>query len=116
MTDRLELEPQFNLSVAHLTGFTATAYAFELGVLYQPSGDRVGNGFYGRPFVGVNGSSVSGGGGSNSSGFAGLGFGLKIPFSDRRLATRMETNYTHGFGNAGYNVIGLLLGLSFFTR
>jgi hypothetical protein len=46
----------------------------------------------------------------------GLGVGLKIPFSDRRLATRMEANYSHGFSNGGSNLIGLLIGLSFFTR
>jgi hypothetical protein len=116
VTDKLELEPRFNFIAAHTAGFTATSYTLEFGVVYQPSGDRVGNGFYGRPFFGIDGSSVSGGGGSSSTGFAGLGFGLKIPFSDRRLATRMEANYAHAFGNAGGNQIGLLLGLSFFTR
>ena len=116
VTDRLALEPRFSLTSAHTAGITATQYNLEFGVVYSPSGDRVGNGFYGRPFIGIDGSSVSGGGGSNSSGFMGLGLGLKIPFSDRRMATRMEGNYTHGFGNAGGNQLGFLLGLSFFTR
>jgi hypothetical protein len=116
VTDKLELEPRLNFAAVHTAGVTATNYTFEFGVLYQPAGDRVGNGFYGRPFIGIDGSSVSGGGGSNSSGFMGLGLGLKIPFSDRRMATRMEGNYTHGFGNAGGNQLGFLLGLSFFTR
>ena len=116
VTDKLELEPSFNFNAARSAGVTATSYSFEFGVLYQPAGDRVGNGFYGRPFIGIDGSSVSGGGGSNSSGFAGFGLGLKIPFSDRRMATRMEGNYTHAFGNAGSNLLEFLLGLSFFTR
>lgn len=116
VTDRLALEPRFSLTSAHTAGITATQYNLEFGVVYSPSGDRVGNGFYGRPFVGVNGASVSGGGGSDNTGYAGLGLGLKIPFSDRRLATRLEANYAHGFGNGGGNQIGLLFGLSFFTR
>jgi hypothetical protein len=75
----------------------------------------VGRGLYGRPFLGVAGANATGFGNDNN-GYAGLGVGLKIPFSDRRLATRMEANYAHGFGNASSNQIGLLLGLSFFTR
>ncbi|HXL85641.1 MAG TPA: hypothetical protein VN927_00425, partial [Gemmatimonadaceae bacterium] len=65
---------------------------------------------------GVSGLSVSGPGGNNNSGYMGLGVGLKIPIVDRRLATRMEANYAHGFSGGGSNMIGLLLGLSFFTR
>jgi hypothetical protein len=42
--------------------------------------------------------------------------GLKLPFDDRRLATRMEAAYSHTFGNGGANAIGVLIGLSFFTR
>ncbi|MDP9201403.1 MAG: hypothetical protein M3P26_05670 [Gemmatimonadota bacterium] len=34
----------------------------------------------------------------------------------RKQATRMETNYSHGFSNGGSNQIGLTIGLSFFTR
>jgi hypothetical protein len=115
VTNKLALEPRFNLTSVHTGGGSVTSYTFEFGVVYQPSGDRVGNGFYGRPFIGVDGASVSGGG-SNNTGYAGIGAGLKIPFSDRRLATRMEANYAHGFSNGGSNQIGLLIGLSFFTR
>ena len=66
-------------------------------------------------FLGVVGVSVSGGGNDNS-GYGGAGVGIKIPFADRRLATRMEANYAHGFSSGGSNQIGLTLGLSFFTR
>jgi hypothetical protein len=116
LNDKLEIEPRFSLNSLHSAGATLTTYAFELGLLLMPSGDRIGNGFYLRPFLGVAGISVSGGGGSNNSGYAGAGFGLKIPFADRRLATRLEANYAHGFSNGGSNQIGLALGLSFFTR
>jgi hypothetical protein len=115
MSDFLELEPRFGLTSIQSQGQSATTYNFEFGVLYMPSGDRVGKGFYFRPFLGVSGASVSGGG-SNNSGFAGIGAGLKIPFENRRLATRLEANFAHGFDNGGSNQIGLLFGLSFYTR
>jgi len=115
VSDKLELEPRFNLTSAHSGGASATDYTFELGVLYQPAGDRAGKGLYGRPFFGVTGSSGTGFP-SNNSGYLGLGLGLKIPFSDRRLASRLEAAYSHGFDNGGTNAIGVLFGLSFFTR
>jgi hypothetical protein len=116
VTDNLALEPRVGINSIHGGGASVTAYDFQLGVVYQPDGDRVGKGLYGRPFIGVSGVSVSGPGGNNTNGYLGLGLGLKIPFADRRLATRMEANYEHGFGGGGSNVIGLLIGLSFFTR
>jgi len=44
------------------------------------------------------------------------GVGVKLPFADRRLATRMEANYVRDFDNGETNEIGVLIGLSFFTR
>jgi hypothetical protein len=116
VTDDLALEPRVAINSIHGGGASVTSYDFQLGVLYQPAGDRVGKGLYGRPFIGVSGISVSGAGGNNNNGYLGLGLGLKIPFADRRLATRMEANYEHGFGGGGSNLIGVLIGLSFFTR
>jgi hypothetical protein len=116
VSDKLALEPRVSINSIHSGGASATSYDLQLGVVYQPDGDRVGKGFYGRPFAGISGLNVSGPGGNNNSGYMGLGLGLKLPFSDRRLATRMEANYAHGFSNGGSNLIGLLLGLSFFTR
>jgi hypothetical protein len=113
-----EIEPRFNLTSIHGGGVTATSYSFAVGALYQPAGDRVGKGLYVRPFLGVAGAKASGAGvsGSDNNGFGGAGLGLKLPWNDRRLATRMEANYTHGFGDGGGNAIGVLIGLSFFTR
>jgi hypothetical protein len=116
MSNNLALEPRVGINSFHSGGASATSYDLQLGVVYQPDGDRVGNGFYGRPFAGISGLNVSGPGGNNNSGYMGLGLGLKIPFADRRLATRMEANYAHGFSGGGSNQIGLLIGLSFFTR
>jgi hypothetical protein len=115
MTDKVALEPKLQLATVRGGGVTATDYGIEIGVVYSPNGDRVGNGLYGRPFIGISGSSISGGG-SDSNGEAGLGIGLKIPFADRRLATRWEANYAHGLGTPSTNAISLLFGLSFFTR
>ena len=115
MSDFLEIEPRFGLTSVHTAGNSLTTYNVEFGVLYMPSGDRVGKGVYLRPFLGISGVSASGGG-SNNSGFAGIGAGLKIPLENRRLATRLEANYAHGFDNGGSNQIGLLFGLSFYTR
>lgn len=115
MTEKVALEPRVHINSISAGGGSLTTYAFEMGLVYSPSGDRVGNGLYGRPFLGVSGVNVSGPGDDNS-GYMGLGVGLKIPFADRRLATRMETNYTRGFSTPSTNQIGLLIGLSFFTR
>jgi len=115
LNDKAEIEPRFNINSVHSNGGGATTYGFEVGLLLLPNGDRVGNGLYLRPFAGFTGASVTGVA-SNNSGNAGVGVGVKLPFEDRRLATRMEANYTREFGNGGLNEIGVLIGLSFFTR
>jgi hypothetical protein len=115
LSPNVEIEPRFGISSISSGGNSATIYVLEAGLLFQPSGDRVGNGLYLRPFAGFSGVSVSGPGDSNS-GHAGVGLGVKLPFADRRLATRLETNFTHGFSGGGSNAIGVLIGLSFFTR
>ena len=116
LSNNVEIEPRVSINSASGGGVSVTAYSLEAGVLFQPAGDRVGKGLYLRPFLGVSGLNVSGPGGNNNSGYAGAGFGLKLPFADRRLATRMEANYAHGFSGGGSNLIGVLIGLSFFTR
>lgn len=114
MSPKIAIEPRLTINSIRGSGASLTTYAFETGVVYSPAGDRVGKGLYGRPFLGVSGVSASGV--NDNSGYAGLGVGLKLPFADRRLATRLETNYAHGFGTGGSNQVGLLIGLSFFTR
>jgi hypothetical protein len=116
VSDKLELEPRLTVASAHVSGFGSfTDYTFELGVLYQPAGDRVGRGLYVRPFLGVSGGSDSDTG-NNNSGYAGGGLGIKLPFAERRLAARMEAAYAHGFESDGTNALALIFGLSFFTR
>ena len=113
LNDRFEIEPRISITSASGGGNSATAYSLETGLLYQPHGDRVGKGLYFRPFLGLVGVSVSGGGGDNNAGVVGIGAGLKLPFADRRMATRLEANYAHSDGT---NLLGLLFGLSWFTR
>lgn len=122
--DKVELEPRVALSSAHSEGTTVTVYRFELGALFQPGGNPIGTGLYIRPFGGIVGGSVSTNActdlgidcsGSDSNGYAGGGVGIKIPFA-RRMATRLEANYAHVFGDASANEIGLTFGLSFFTK
>jgi hypothetical protein len=40
---------------------------------------------------------------------------MKVPLANR-LASRFEANFAHNFGDFSSNQIGLLAGLSFFTR
>jgi hypothetical protein len=115
LSDKLEFEPRFSINSISGGGNTVSTYNLEAGLLLIPDGDRVGKGLYLRPFLGVAGISVPGPGDTNS-GYIGAGAGLKLPFADHRLATRLEANYEHGFGSGGSNTIGLLVGLSFFTR
>jgi hypothetical protein len=115
LTNKAEIEPRVSINSIHGGGESLTTSDFKLGLLLIPQGDRVGNGIYLRPFLGVSGVDVSGAG-SNNTGYAGAGFGLKIPFVDRRMAMRMEANYAHGFSDGGSNIIGVGIGLSWFTR
>jgi hypothetical protein len=113
LNDRFEIEPQISIiSASGGGGGSATVYRLGAGLLWQPSGDRVGKGLYFRPFVGVTGFSVSGPGDENAA-EAGIGVGVKLPFNDRRLATRLEANYSR-VDDA--NQIRLMFGLSWFTR
>ena len=119
-TDWFELEPRLFLNSVHVSDAgTVTTYGATIGFLIMPAGDRGNLGVYLRPFGGVVGASASvsgSGSASDNNGLVGGGVGFKIPFADRRLATRMEVAYEHQFGDTGGNQIGLLLGLSFFTR
>lgn len=113
-TDNISLEPSFGLTSVHVEGDTFTQYEAALALLLHLSRYQPASGLYVRPFVGVTG--VSGGGDSDSNGFAGAGLGVKIPWGARRVATRLEANFTHGFDGDGTNAIGLLAGLSVFIR
>jgi hypothetical protein len=120
--DNVSLEPKLSLNTITGSGDTFTSYLFELGLLYhfyrESNGRRVypptglRSAFYVRPFAGIVGTSD---GDSDSDGILGAGIGMKVPLVSR-LASRFEANFAHRFGDASQNQIGLLAGLSFFTR
>ena len=124
MDDRISLEPKLGLTTISGQGDTFTSYIAELGLLYHfyrslmrtdvmyPDGSPL-SAFYVRPFVGLIGA--SGGDNSTTNGRVGAGLGMKVPLVSR-LASRFEANFAHIFGDFSSNQIGLLAGLSFFTR
>ena len=104
----LSIEPTFGL---HAIKDGVTVYQIGAGALYHFSPSRAANQFYVRPFLQIVGVSVSGAG-SDSQALFGVGGGLKMPLRDR-IATRFEANFQH---SDGADAIGLLAGLSFYTR
>jgi hypothetical protein len=106
----LSIEPMFGLTSASGGGTTVTTYTIGAGALYHFSTSRAANQFYVRPFIEIAG--FSGGGTSDSQALFGIGGGLKIPLRDR-IASRFEANFSHTDGS---DMIGLLAGLSFYTR
>ena len=114
---RTSLEPRFRLNVNTAGDDTRTSYLAELGLLYHLGSSRYPGayhraGMYVRPFLGILGFTN---GGSDSFGRLGVGLGYKVPIVSR-LSSRFEANFAHHFGDSDSNVIGLLAGLSFFTR
>jgi hypothetical protein len=106
----LSIEPTLGLTSTSGGGATVTLYNVGLGALYHFSPSRAANQFYVRPFLNIVG--FSGGGTSDSEAVFGVGGGLKIPLRDR-IASRFEANFAHADGS---DAIGLLAGLSFYTR
>ena len=117
ISPRTSLEPKLRINVITGDGDTFTTYRGELGLLYHLGSDRYPGayqraGLYVRPFIGIVGFAD---GDSDSAGLLGAGIGWKIPLVSR-LSTRLEANFAHQFGDGDANEIGLLAGLSFFTR
>lgn len=110
LSPALSIEPTFGLQSVSGGGTSFTVYNLGAGLLYHFSPSRAANQWYVRPFLNVVGT--SGGGTSNSTAVFGVGGGLKLPLRDR-IASRFEANFQHGDGN---NAIGMLAGLSFYTR
>ena len=106
----LSIEPTFGLHRESGGGATVTVYNIGAGALYHFSPSRAANQFYIRPFIQIAG--FSGGGVSDSQARFGVGGGLKIPLRDR-IASRFEANFAHTDGS---DMLGLLAGLSFYTR
>jgi hypothetical protein len=106
----LSIEPMLGIVSVSGDAGSGTVYNLGVGALYHFATSRAANQFYVRPFVNIVG--FSGEGTSDSEAVFGVGGGLKIPLRDR-IATRFEANFAHADGSDG---IGLLAGLSFYTR
>jgi hypothetical protein len=119
--DNISIEPKVGINSTSVNGHRSTNYRAELGLLYHffrpgmrpyPSpGPR--SSVYVRPFVGIVGSSNNDA--SDTNGLLGIGVGMKVPLVNR-LAARFEANIAHTFGDFSSNELGILAGLSFFTR
>jgi hypothetical protein len=117
ISPRTSLEPKFAINILTGDGDTFTTYRGELGLLYHLGSSRYPGayqraGVYARPFLGIVGFAD---GDSDSAGLLGIGLGWKHPLVSR-LSSRLEANFEHQFGDGDANAIGLLAGLSFFTR
>lgn len=115
---RTSLEPKLGLHVRSGDGDTFTSYRAQLGLLYHLGSRRYPGayhraGMYVRPFVGIDGATA--GDNDVTSGLLGVGLGVKVPLVSR-LSSRFEVNFAHLFGDFDTNEVGLLAGLSFFTR
>jgi hypothetical protein len=116
LSPAISLEPSLRLNTISGGGIpTITDYGIGLGLLYHLSTNRAANQPYIRPFIAFDGQ--SGGGGPSTSSFTvGGGFGVKMPINPR-FATRLEANIGHiSSSGTSQNVIGLLAGLSVYTR
>lgn len=114
---RTSLEPKIGLTIVTGNGDTFTQYRGELGLVYSLGSSRYPGayqraGMFVRPFIGIAGFS---GDNSSSNGVLGVGVGTRMPLMSR-LSSRFEANFGHQFGDSDGNEIGLLAGLSFYTR
>ncbi len=114
---RTSIEPKVRINVVTGDGDTFTSYRAELGALYHLGSSRYPGayhraGMYVRPFLGASGYAN---GSDYSSALLGFGVGFKQPIVSR-LSSRFEANLAHHFGDFDATELGLLAGLSFFTR
>jgi hypothetical protein len=117
-SDQLSFEPALTFNYIKPQDADAlTQIGGTLSVLYHFSADVEKSRWYARPILGVE--HVSSGGDGTTQFLAGAGMGVTERVANR-LAIRLEARYTHGFEKAGEvaasDALGLLVGLSFFTR
>lgn len=114
----VSIEPYGSLRYAKVgSGDGSTNIILGSGLLYHFNPDRALNQAYVRPFAQVD--FLSPGGGDSEAQFGvGAGLGLKVPWQER-FAWRFEGAVGYAIetdNRAGGMTLGLLAGLSFFTR
>jgi hypothetical protein len=120
LNEMIEVEPALGFGYSTLAGGHSTSADLIVGLPINLQTDRSKPNWYVRPLVGLDRESTTirdENESSNQVSF-GAGVGVRVPI-DRRFAGRFEANYMHGnhtdaFGS--YDQLGLLAGLSFFTR
>jgi hypothetical protein len=118
------IEPAVRFTRSSNGGLSETRYAIGAGALYHFSAVRTQNQIYLRPYVNLIGARstyqlnpTTTATTSTSFTELGGGLGVKMPWKDR-LAWRLEANmshYTKPYFGAD-NRLGLLVGMSYFTR
>jgi hypothetical protein len=119
-TPQLSIEPFFSLDYASFDGgASASDYTLGVGGVFHLSPARTTSVMFVRPFLAVVGGSFDPGGPgastSDSDIMLGAGFGMKWPKLAGRFAWRGEVNLSRQF-DAEQTTIGLLFGISYFTR
>ena len=127
LSNKASFEPFASFSYLSSGGLAATNLDLGVGLLLYLTGNTTAapasmaatvSRVYVRPFALMQYARLSGGGQSDSNtefGF-GAGLGLRQPLGSTRLATRWEVNVQHVSGPGSGTSLGLLVGLSFFTR
>jgi len=112
-TDVLSIEPFGSIHYDKVEGFPDpdTRYTLGVGGLYHFSAARTRSQMYVRPFLALIGGSS--GGVSDSDIGVGVGFGMKWPKLNGRMALRGEANVASVNSATSINA---LFGFSFFTR
>jgi hypothetical protein len=118
--DRFALEPAFSFAYADVNGATTTAVRIQLGALYALTRARLEGAFV-RPFFGFGINDIEVDGLVNEDVTTlelGAGIGTRTRIADR-LALRFEGSLRGNFPSDDLEndiVLGLTVGLSFFTR
>ena len=111
-------EPEIAAGLTYVSsgGRSTTNFNGDVALLTELSHDMQGPRWFVRPALGWQRTSVSGNG-SESHATLGAGVGVRIGITDR-IAGRYEARYTYLTAARGVsaNIIGLLAGVSIFTR
>ena len=126
-SNRASFEPFASFGYSGVGGGSLTSLELGAGLLLYLTGNTTAapssmaatvSRVYVRPFALMQYVRLSDGTTSDSNtefGFGG-GLGLRQPLGSSRLATRWEVNLQHVTGSGSGTSLGLLVGLSFFTR
>ena len=114
ITPVISIEPTLRYNRSASSGTSNSSYSIGTGLLYHFSASRAANQFYVRPFLSLVGSTNDNGTTSTSASDMafGAGVGMKMPLRPQ-IAARFEGNVS---SMNDVNTIGLLAGLSFYTR